>query len=247
MAFNELSLHSGGSVVSLDELAADKTPKSTKTYYPIPHITLLELTKDALIRTGLRITNENHALMGQRYFGLMDLKSEHADRTITLGIRNSHDKKFPAGIALGNRVFVCSNLSFSGEVTFRRKHTTFIQRDLPQIVSAAVGRINDFEVSQTARIEAYKNTELSTEQADHAMMSALRAQIIPGSTLPKVLAEYLQPRYDEFAREGFTVWRLYNSFTEFMKNNLWTLPRRSLALHAILDKFVKMPLEGELA
>ena len=49
-----------------------------------------------------------------------------------LGLRNSHDKTFPAGIVAGASVFVCDNLSFSGEIKFARKHTRFIVRDLPQ-------------------------------------------------------------------------------------------------------------------
>jgi hypothetical protein len=32
-----------------------------------------------------------------------------------LGLRNSHDKRFPAGLVGGSAVFVCDNLAFSGE------------------------------------------------------------------------------------------------------------------------------------
>jgi len=31
-----------------------------------------------------------------------------------VGLRNSHDKTFPAGLVAGTRVFICANLSFSG-------------------------------------------------------------------------------------------------------------------------------------
>ena len=56
-----------------------------------------------------------------------------------LGLRNSHDKTFPTGIVAGASVFVCDNLSFSGEVKFARKHTRFIMRDLPMLTGRAVG------------------------------------------------------------------------------------------------------------
>jgi hypothetical protein len=76
------------------------------------------------------------------------------------------------------------------------------------------------------------------------MMSALRAQVIPGSALPKILEEWTHPQHIEFARDGHTVWRLFNAFTEHMKNSLWLLPKRTIALQAILDKFIpKMPIE----
>lgn len=243
---NGLNLHSGGNAVSVQELALLPVPEATRTWAPIPHIDLLEQVQDSLIRTGYRIIDETHAIHGERYFGLMDLKSDYQDRTTTIGLRNSHDQSFPIGFAVGNHVFVCSNLSFSGEITFKRKHTRFAMRDLPLLVNAAVSRIGAFEASQDARIHAYKHTTLTVDQADHAIMSALRAQVVPGSAIPKVLEEYLRPQHEEFTKDGDTVWRLFNAFTEHLKNSLWMLPKRTMALHAVLDQFCRMPIEGEI-
>jgi hypothetical protein len=68
----------------------------------------------------------------------------HAQKTSddycrVLGLRNNHDKTFPTGIVAGTSVFVCDNLSFSSEIKFTRKHTRFIVRDLPQLVSRSIG------------------------------------------------------------------------------------------------------------
>ena len=59
-----------------------------------------------------------------RYFGLMEIHTQKAsdDYCWVLGLRNSHDKIFPAGIVVGAAVLVCDNLSFSGEIKFARKH-----------------------------------------------------------------------------------------------------------------------------
>lgn len=241
-----LNLHSGGHEVTLDQLADLPYPAPTATYMPIPHIDLVELVKNSLMRTGYSITDETHAVANERYFGLMDLKSDYADRTTTVGLRNSHDQKFPAGMVVGNRVFVCSNLSFNGEVKFARRHTLYIMRDLPRLVDASIGKINDFEISQAARIDSYKTTELSIKDADHALMSILRAKILPATTITKALEEFNHPRHPEFKEGGNTVWRMYNSITEFLRGSLWMLPKRTFALHAILDSFVKMPIEGEV-
>jgi len=242
-----LNLHSGGHEVSLDELAMAPIPQATDSYRPLAHIDLVEMVKDSLFRTGYSITGETHALCKERYFGLMDLKSDYADRTTTIGLRNSHDQKFPAGMVVGNRVFVCSNLAFNGEVKFSRKHTTYIMRDLPRLIDSSIGKINDFEISQAARIEAYKTTELDIKDVDHALMSILRAKVLPANTVVKALEEFNHPRHDEFKKGGNTIWRLYNACTEYMKGSLWMLPRRTFALHAILDKFVtSMPIEGQV-
>jgi len=58
-----------------------------------------------------------------------------------LGIRNSHDKTFPASLVDGALVFVCDNLSFSGEIRVTRKHTRFIRRDLVTLVQGPIGKL----------------------------------------------------------------------------------------------------------
>ena len=82
-----------------------------------------------------------------------------------LGLRNSHDKTFPAGIVAGASVFVCDNLSFSGEIKFARKHTRFIVRDLPQLVSRSIGLLLAKWHDQDKRIEAYKEAEITDTEA----------------------------------------------------------------------------------
>jgi hypothetical protein len=60
--------------------------------------------------------------------------------TWAVGIRNSHDKTFPAGLVAGTKVFCCDNLAFSGEVQISRKHTRFAERDLTHLTARAVGQ-----------------------------------------------------------------------------------------------------------
>ena len=132
-----LNLHSGGDLVPYEQLAVLPTPERTATHVPLPHHQLVEMVKYALGFYGHTVEEEAHALDadGARYFGLLTLKSDYGDWTDTLGLRNSHDRKFPIGIAFGARVFVCSNLSFSGDHVIKRKHTANSKRDLPGLVA----------------------------------------------------------------------------------------------------------------
>ena len=47
-----------------------------------------------------------------RYFGLMQIQRAESDEDYcwVLGLRNSHDKTFPAGIVAGATVLCCDNL-----------------------------------------------------------------------------------------------------------------------------------------
>jgi hypothetical protein len=154
-----------------------------------------------------------------------------------LGLRNSHDKTFPAGIVAGASVFVCDNLSFSGEVKFARKHTRFINRDLPQLVERAVGRLLEKWHDQDHRIETYKNRTLGDVEAHDLLVRATDVGVCPNRLLPAVLREWRHPRHSDFADRN--VWSLFNAFTEGLKGgNLAELSHRTEALHGLLDTHV---------
>jgi hypothetical protein len=50
-------------------------------------------------------------------FGVLDLETQIEGCRFSIGIRNSHDKSLRLGLTVGLRVFVCSNMAFSGEYT----------------------------------------------------------------------------------------------------------------------------------
>src|SRR6266704_2425590 len=59
-----------------------------------------------------------------KMFGVLDLETQMEGCRFSIGIRNSHDKSLRLGLTAGLRVFVCSNMAFSGEFTpVLAKHT----------------------------------------------------------------------------------------------------------------------------
>jgi hypothetical protein len=114
---NGLILHSGAHSVSREAVLAVPTPAATTTWRPIPHGELLAGVQTTLERSGLRTVEEGHGLTrdGNRYFGLLRVQNATPDGDfgLVVGVRNSHDKTFPAGLVVGASVFVCDNLSFS--------------------------------------------------------------------------------------------------------------------------------------
>ena len=235
-----LLLHCGAHRATREEVILARTPERTKTWVPIPHHRLLRQVETTLAEHGMTVVNQAHALWGNglRHFGLMEVQNGtgNGDYGLVIGLRNSHDKSFPAGIALGSGVFVCDNLAFSSEVVLTRKHTRFIERDLPQIVNRAVAQLTEQRGKQDQRIEAYKSTRLRDKTAHDLIVRSLDAQVLPVTQVPTVLSEWREPSHPEFCEEGRTAWRLFNAFTEALKGrNLAALPRRSQALHGLLD------------
>jgi hypothetical protein len=238
MPKSNLCLHTGANNVSREQIAAVTTPERTKTWVPLPHHKLLDGVQEQLQQAGLTVVSEAHGLTkdGARYFGLLQVQNGHSspDFGLVVGLRNSHDQTFPAGLVVGASVFVCDNLSFSGEVRLARKHTAHLERDLPALIQKAVGRMGDMRRTQEERFDAYKRYELGDSAAHDLIVRALDARVLTPTRLPDVLEEWREPRHPEF-REGRTAWRLFNAFTEELKGNLAALPHRTQALHGLLD------------
>src|SRR5437016_5665112 len=85
------------------------------------------------------------------------------------------------------------------ELTLTRRHTRFIERDLPRIVHTAVGRLADMRGQQDERIRTYKERELADPAAHDLVIRAVDANVLPVTQLPAVLEEWRTPSHEEFA------------------------------------------------
>ena len=235
-----LLMHQADAYVPRSKVENTLTPSSTRSWRPIPHTRLLETVEANLKDKGFFITSQSHGLSHNhnRYFGLLEIRSsdEAEDYRSIIGVRNSHDKTFPAGVVLGSCVIVCSNLSFSGEISVARKHTRFIVRDLPELVHQAVDKLLSLRIAERNRITRYKDAQLTNLRAHDAVIRAVDSKIIAPSRIPHVLKEWRSPTHAEFTEHGKSAWRLFNAFSESWKgSNLQTLPGRSSKLQKVID------------
>lgn len=236
---NGLILHAGAEAANLRDVANVITPDAEAGWHPVSHLSIVEQVKASLTERHMTVASEAYALFkgGARMFGVLELvNGQNADDyALTVGIRNSHDKSFAAGAALGSRVFVCDNLAFSGEITFARKHTINILRDLPQLISASIGRLIDLRGWQDKRIAAYKTFDLTDAMAHDIIVRSLDRRVIGPIKMVDVLKEWRTPSYPDF--EPRTAWSLFNAFTEVAKTGpARELPRRTQALHGLMDE-----------
>ena len=236
-----LCLHKGAVKCDRESLYQVATPEATKTWTPIPHTQLVESARNALMSSGATIEQEEFGIYknGLRMFGIFSLTGVADGRNLVVGIRNSHDKTFPAGLSLGNRVFVCDNLSFSGDVVVARRHTKHINRDIDRLVFDAVSKLSDMRATQEKRFLAYQATALTDMQANEFVIRAMQARVFGGDAVPRVVAEYYNPRHDDFRSR--TLWSMFNAVTECLKGvNPDTLVKRTLTLHGLADTFAQV-------
>lgn len=235
---SNMILHCGAKAAGRDELELIKTPEPTATWHPIPHTVLIDEVKQALTGETISVVAEQHAIQndGMNYFGILQVSnnSRQDDFAYVVGLRNSHVQKYPAGLVVGSRVFVCDNLAFSGEIQVARKHTRYIMRDLQGLVVKAVGFLAERWMDQETRIEAYKDYRLSEQRGHDLIIRALDARVITTTQIPRVLGEWREPKHPEFQER--TAWSFFNSVTEVLKEvSPFALAGRTQALHGLLD------------
>lgn len=241
-----LMLHCGAEAVARDSQILTAMPeKLGPRHNPIPFITMIEAVEYAASQYGMTIQQQAFGALkdGSRFFGLMEVGkgSSNDEYSTVIGLRGSHDQSLAAGIVAGSGVFVCDNLSFSGEVKIGTKQTTNILDRLPELVFDSMGRVGNLIDMQHERFDKYKGTQLTKRVGDAAIIELVRRGAITPSQTGRVIEQWDTPNHDEHAQYGHSIWRLHNAVTEVYKPNnghthMGTLPERSQALTAFCDE-----------
>lgn len=224
---SNLMLHCGAEAIDRAGLA-EVLPAGAMgaRHNPVPYIDYVEQVTDNLKFAGYKVNDELFGVdqKGGKFFGLMEItpaiEGEYlpaGEYGLTVGLRGSYNQTLARGLAIGSRVFVCDNLAFSGEVTFKTRQTTNINDRLPGMIETAVGQLIDLSVLQDRRFDAYKNTEFKARWGDAAITECVRRGVINPSQVGKVIAEWDAPSHAEHAEQGYSVWRYHNAVTEAIK------------------------------
>jgi hypothetical protein len=236
--------------MSAQQLASIPTPAPLGRFHqPVGFGDFLDLVKLRLDRAGISIhqeeyvtADENQTFFGQMVIGVDGFEKEGVQ--LTLGIRGSHNQKVPRGICLGNRVIVCSNLMFNGDLAnVSTKQTTNVWSRLPAMVDTAVGHLPQMAEREAARIDAYKLFDMKPRWGDAALVEMHRRGAMSGAQLTRAVTEWDEPTYEEHAEDGFTAWRLLNAVTEAQKPsgdrcNMDTVRNRTSIAAGFLDEVV---------
>ncbi len=200
------------------ELALVQTPLSTATHQVIPHVEIVQSLEEALGFRHISITGEEYAISkdGSNFFGVMTLDQGIHGAQFALGVRNSHSKVFRLSIVVGLRIFVCSNLCFSGDFNIvLAKHTRNFS--LKNAISVGIDEAQRGFAPMQQRVEAWRQ-ELITD--DQARLHIFRAFIENQLEAPKHLAREVWHNWTAPAHEEFqprTAYALQNAYTSSFK------------------------------
>lgn len=228
----QMCLHTGGVSATLEQIENVKIPERTKTYEPVSHMELIRMVKEEASRSlkGYEFIDEAYGVspksgetFGQKLFGVQTYRHEDFDidnphaMNLAIGVRNSYDQSLSAGVVAGNKVFVCDNLCFSGEIRVSRKHTGDAMKDLTGLVRNALAIAPAKHRSIEADAELMQEFDLTDDQAFAILGVAYGREILKPRQLLRSRQAWNEPPQEAF--EERNLWSLYNAMTEALKSS----------------------------
>lgn len=210
--------HQESDRVTRDDLRVIAPPPSTPTWKPIGHYDLIQALDRQLLVRDIRIVKEEFALAhgGLRLFGVLELEvpgtngASGRDYHFAMGIRTANDRSFATQLVAGARVFVCSNLAFSGDlIAMNRKHTS--KFDLNADFSRAVDLYQIHLATFGGKFEGLHSRHLRGWEAKEMIFDAIAEEVVPVRVIPTVINGYRTHEGD------MTAWHLHNIFTSAFK------------------------------
>lgn len=217
----KLFLHCGGKAADRLALAEVIVPDQTDTYYPVPHLTLIEkidgIARDLLHRELIR-ESFGLARKGKQMFGVLTYKNgDDEDMGLSIGIRNSYDKTMSIGVALGGRVFVCDNLAMSGEIRIVRKHTQGVWEAIENMAIGTLYRYGPIWDALQSDVVAMKQVKIGSLHGHELLGRLIGADVFSPRQIPHAYREWDHPTLPDF--EPRNIWSLYNACNQALKTS----------------------------
>jgi hypothetical protein len=213
--------------VTKDILLNAELPQETKTYKPISHEQLMDLTLNSIQSAGFELGSElySSARGGNVANGRYTIKNiADSEMELQIGWQNSYDRTMSLKFAIGTKIFICSNGCVSGDYgAFKKIHKGNVQEFAPSAITEYIKSAGEaFRRMQEER-DAMKNIEITRKtKAELIGRMIIDEQFIQSTQLNIIEKEMKNPTHDYSAPSS--MWELYNYTTFAMKEihpSLW--------------------------
>ena len=213
--------------VTKDILLKAEVPQQTRTYKPISHQQLMDLTLESIHSAGFELEMETYsaAMEGSIANGRYTIRNvADSEMQLQIGWQNSYNKSLSLKFAIGTRILVCSNGCVSGDYgAFKKKHQGEVQTFTPNAITEYIKQAGDaFQKMQLER-EMMKEREITKRTAAELIgRMIVEEEIIESSQLNIIRSQMHKPSFD-YGAPG-SMWELYQHTTYSMKEthpSLW--------------------------
>lgn len=210
-----------------DMLLSASIPSETRTYKPVSHKQLIDLTLSSIDGAGFKLDSERYsaAREGNVANGRYTISNvSDSEMQLEIGWQNSYDKTMSLKFAIGTRIFICQNGCVSGDYgAFRKPHKGDIMDFTPFAITEYIKSAGDvFRLMQMER-DRMKTIETTKRTAAELIgRMFIEDQIIQSTQLNIIKKELEAPTHD-YGAPG-SLWELYQYTTYSMKElhpSLW--------------------------
>jgi len=202
-------------------------PQQTRTYKPVSHAQLMDLTMRGIEQAGFTLDREMYsaardgAIANGRFTirNVMDKEMQ-----LEVGWQNSYDKSLTLKFAIGTRIMICQNGCVSGDYgAFKKKHVGEIQIFAPHAITEYIKGAGEVFRKMQEQRDRMKEIEVSRRvQAELIGRMLLEEQFIQSTQVNIISREINKPTFD-YGAPG-SMWELYQFTTQSMREvhpTLW--------------------------
>ncbi len=197
-----------------------EVPENTRTWKPVSHATLIDITIKSINQAGFSIVRESYtaARDGKIANGLYTINLRDQEMQLQIGWQNSIDKSKSLKWAMGVRIFICGNGCVSGDIgAFKSKHVGKIQEFTPEYIADYIKSARLLFKRMQDERDSMKTIDLdSVEKAKILGEMYVDRNLITSSQLSIIKSELYSPTYEYDSPD--TLWELYQYCTFAMKN-----------------------------
>lgn len=208
-----------------------EVPMETRTYKPITHSQLIDLTLNSIHSAGFALDKETYSAArdGNIANGQFSIRNvADSEMQLQIGWQNSYDKSLSLKFAIGAHIFICQNGMVHGDMgSFKKAHRGSVQEFTPNAITEYIKQAGDtFRQMQRER-EVMKEIEITKRTKAELIGRMLIEESFITSTQLNIISRELEaPTHDYGAPDS--VWELYNYATFAMKEAHPSLRMNSL-------------------
>ncbi len=197
-------------------------PQQTKTYKPVSHKELMDLTLESIYQSGFGLESQHYSTARQGDIATARYVINNvADSEMKLQIawQNSYDKSASLKFAMGVKIMICSNGCVSGDMgSFKKIHKGDIQTFTPGAITEYIKNGGEAFQQMKRDREHMKTVDVSSRaQAEVLGRLFFEERVIASKQLNIIKRELNTPTHD-YGANG-SVWELYNHVTFAMKQS----------------------------
>lgn len=244
---NNLMLHCGAEPMTIEQLRmmdSDHYKPLTPTHKPLPHYRVADTIRQSLKQfTDYSVVDEQYGVShkGKNCFGAMSLRKDgdvREDYEMFYGWRHSNIMQFSLRCGLGDKFFICDNMSFLIESEIKgAKHTSNVQSTFSWRLDELNRNLLAKSDSLHERNDRYKKVILSYKDSDHLIMESVRQKALPKTKATAVDGEYRKPSY-KYGTNGISLLDLKHAMTHINKGSFYgDQIKRTQIMHKVFDNF----------